>query len=146
MKKTECKCWCNVNEFERKFPLLEVAFTSLEALWGEAQAEIKNSVHKGFGGRKRRDWPESSTRLPLLSLGLGSWLCFSAKHGSWKGRGSKRSVTQCLPCCSMFINAELTACLLTFSFKKPSVSPDCRVASSYQMPGLRAIQPFASAL
>lgn len=134
MKKIECKCWCDFNEFERKFPLLEVAFTSLEALRGEAQAGIKNSVHQAFGGRKRRDWPESSTRLPLPSLGLGSRLCLSAKHSSWKGRGSERSVTQCLPSCSMFIDAELIVCLLTFSFKKTFVSPNCRVASSYQMP------------
>lgn len=65
MKKIECKCWCNFSEFERKFPLMEVAFTLLEALRGEAQAEIKNSVHKAFGGVERRDLPESSTRLPV---------------------------------------------------------------------------------
>lgn len=66
MKKIECKCWCNFNEFERKFPWMEVAFTLLEALRGEAQADIKNSVHKGLGGIERRELPECSTRLPVV--------------------------------------------------------------------------------
>lgn len=86
---------------------MEVAFIVLEALQEETQAKIKNSVHKGFGGIKRRNLPKSSTCLPF-ALSWSGLLAVPVSPSTVHGRAAVTNVPWRNVChdvqCSLTLN------------------------------------------